>query len=857
MEAAALLGVPMHVLCGWAGALAQVGRRFQLGPNLSPVVYSVTGLPEGDGLSCVGMVIVDLLFHLWHGKFFPLCQPVSYVDDWTLLTTSPDLMSGIFDCLQRFTDAMDLLLDAKKTFAWSTSSSGRKSLNAQGFRVVESCRMLGAHLQTTRKHTNSTQMDRVNDLRKLWPKLRLTASPYNVKVRAIRTAAWPKALHAIAATMVSQQTFKSLRSAAMRSLRADGSGCSPVIQLGLCEKPMTDPLFWSIAQTFRLVRDCGVPAVVVSALVALAHGDPNMMLNGISATLLCRLQTLGWHITPTGFCVDDFGPFSLLEVSIEELMWRMEWSWLKVVSAQVRHRPGLSDLDLVDPVRTRNWLQSLEVSDQAMVRKLLTGAHITQDGKHHCQEIDSDVCLYCHCSDSRYHRFWICPAFESCRCHVSNALWTALPQLPESVVCHGWALRPTTFTEWYTYLAGLMPAPVPACSFGDMLQVFTDGSCYNSNYPDARFAAYSAVVAFTDQRAPVILDCGPLPGIRQTSVRAELYAVARVIKFAITHGIRVMIWSDCLSVVRRLRRVIQGTRVKCNSPNADLWNAVAEDLKRGGDGMVQITKVAAHAELRHAASPLEEWCALHNHVADRTAVRANFSRPAHFWELFSRHVNAYTHVDAWNAEIRDVLLRVSRMVVRHSDQETVEESPPVPVTGEISFAWKQLPPEPCCPPGATRWYGTEVVTKLANWFWNGLRSSTAAMGWISYSQLYVDFVLSTGEPGPLKLNGWKDGANIPQHRLLDFGFKLRVKWFAKVLRETCRHGGLNIVSGYQRPKSFLIAMFSGCLALPWPENRLEAVDDWFSNFTEQPFRRQSRALDSLPVPEWDSSFPGQ
>jgi hypothetical protein len=64
IEAAALLGIPLHVLRGWAGALSQVGRRFQLGPNLTKSVFSVTGLPEGDGLSCVGMVIIDVLFHL-------------------------------------------------------------------------------------------------------------------------------------------------------------------------------------------------------------------------------------------------------------------------------------------------------------------------------------------------------------------------------------------------------------------------------------------------------------------------------------------------------------------------------------------------------------------------------------------------------------------------------------------------------------------------------------------------------------------------------------------------------------------------------------------------------------------------
>ena len=77
-EAAALLGLPFPLLTAWAGALVKVGRRFQIGSNLTRNVFSSTGMPEGDGLSCLGMLIVDILFHEWHVCFFPLCQPVSY-----------------------------------------------------------------------------------------------------------------------------------------------------------------------------------------------------------------------------------------------------------------------------------------------------------------------------------------------------------------------------------------------------------------------------------------------------------------------------------------------------------------------------------------------------------------------------------------------------------------------------------------------------------------------------------------------------------------------------------------------------------------------------------------------------------
>lgn len=222
LEAAALLGVPMQILVAWAGALSQLGRRFQVGEFLSPPVFSSTGMPEGDGLSCLGMVIIDVLFHLWHQFFFPMCQPVSYVDDWTVITTNPAVMQEVFECLRSFTDAIDLQIDSKKTSMWSVTSHGRKMLTEAGFVVVTSCRSLGAHIQLSRKHTNVTQMRRVQTLQGIWPKLRLSAAAYRFKVHAIRAAAWPKGLHAIAATTIATSTFKTLRAGALRGLALMG-----------------------------------------------------------------------------------------------------------------------------------------------------------------------------------------------------------------------------------------------------------------------------------------------------------------------------------------------------------------------------------------------------------------------------------------------------------------------------------------------------------------------------------------------------------------------------------------------------------------------------------------------------------
>lgn len=70
MELAAHFGLPPRVLLAWTGALTQMKRRFQLRDSLSAGLMSTTGVPEGCGLSCVAMVVIDACFHKWMQVFF-------------------------------------------------------------------------------------------------------------------------------------------------------------------------------------------------------------------------------------------------------------------------------------------------------------------------------------------------------------------------------------------------------------------------------------------------------------------------------------------------------------------------------------------------------------------------------------------------------------------------------------------------------------------------------------------------------------------------------------------------------------------------------------------------------------------
>ena len=857
-ESCALIGLPFGLLKGWAGALTCMERRFQLCGSLTEPALSDCGLPEGCALSCVGMMVVDMLFHAWMTNFFPLCQPLSYVDDWQVLLTSPDLIGNTFHCIEQFTHAIDLLLDQRKTHTWSVSGVGRQSLRDQGLDVVHYGHNLGAHVQFSRQHTNSVLMERVNGITSLWPRLRLSACGYAQKIRAIKAAAWPRCLHGVAAATLSFATFKALRSGAMKGIRADSAGANPMVHLGLIEAVDVDPLGWAILQTLRLTRDCGSQENVEQVLAEIVSGVSAVPNNSITHTLCTRIQLLGWHIDAQGSIHDLLGSFSLFGVSVAEIHYRMSLQWPYVVAAHTAHRRCFSGLEQIDPSDTKLWLQSLDVADQALFRKLLNGSHVTQNGKAYCQEVESDVCPYCHCSDSRYYRFWECAQFASFRSHLCADTLRCICDLPEALTESGWSLQPTTALEWNQYFAAIEEPNVPSFEFSGDVHLFTDGSCYAQQDVHLRFAGWAVVQAsfagVHDYTGSRILDSGVLPGLLQSSVRAEIYAVLHALRLTVHHAGSVYIWTDCDAVVRRLCRILAGAHVRTNSAHADLWSSISQCLV-GRTRRVFITRVAAHRCPEDASTALAEWCFRNNGLADKQAGRANVQRTAAFWALQRRHSLAVAGIAFLNRTVQAVLLQISQEVVR---QETpcLVELPALPVEPALPLQpWTGLP-RLTIPAAATRWYGDAIVRTLASWFWYAVTDSLSPIAWVSHFQLYADFMLSMGHPGPVHIDRWRDGSVLPWVSLAGYAYKQRTRWFTKVLKEILRHQGVKLQMGYGKPCSQMLLFHTGVIAVPWPRYRLSLVDDWFLRCSDgNTFRRQSKVLDRMPIAALHPEFP--
>ncbi|CAL1139659.1 unnamed protein product [Cladocopium goreaui] len=291
-----------------------------------------------------------------------------------------------------------------------------------------------------------------------------------------------------------------------------------------------------------------------------------------------------------------------------------------------------------------------------------------------------------------------------------------------------------------------------------------------------------------------------LPGLLQSAYRAEIFAVLRALQIAQQH-----------------------------------------------DG-----RVSAH-QPDDAGDVYKEWCFRHNGIADRHAVRANLTRDTDFWTLWRRHCTACEGIAWFNTHVHDVQLAISREATRNGSP-AIPQPLHEPACARPCPSWVSLPPLQV-PAAAVRWYGDSLVRHIVSWFWATTFSGVHEMVWVSHFQLYVDFMLLTGLPGPVKQERWCDGQTLTPLCLGNYAFRTRARWFTKVLKEILRHMRVTLHSDYGRPASQMVLMHAGIIAVPWPPERLQMVDEWMLSHGGVTFRRQTVAIDSLPTAERSSLFP--
>ena len=145
----------------------------------------------------------------------------------------------------------------------------------------------------------------------------------------------------------------------------------------------------------------------------------------------------------------------------------------------------------------------------------------------------------------------------------SQALLPGFPNpmsLPDCQRLHAWAMRPNRQMELWGWWEALQdttwePMSLPCSGCVDLV---VDGSCFFPECAPLRLASWAVTCARRDLSVPPrILHAGLLPGVLQTSFRAEVFAVLAACRFASLSGVQVRVWCDCLGVVRRCRGLLR------------------------------------------------------------------------------------------------------------------------------------------------------------------------------------------------------------------------------------------------------------------------------------------------------------
>ena len=635
-QVAKQLGIDPGILRAWQGAISCIRRRFFVRMQPSKGVQSTTGFPEGDPLSVTAMALANIVIHLLLAQRHPNTELQTYVDNIEILDNAAAEVVQAFSSLKDFCSLMDIEVDEKKTYMWSTSSHSRRELASTDHNVVYSARDIGGHMQYSANRTNATVRSKCEALQELWPKLNRSPAPRDHKLKALAAVAWAGALHGCATVHMNGTIYEAIRSGAMQAIFRHRSGANPHIQFALIEKTRCDPEFYSLWSTVLAFRRYALPDIALRALSCARSLTHRKRKPGPSGVLLTRLEGIGWQYVQNFTFVDIHGvPIDILQSPIQELKFRVERAWQQYVGSLMCNRKGFHGLQLVDVPLSRIDSSQFARDAKGTLVTLQNGTFCTNDFLSNIHASDTNQCKFCQAPDSLTHRHWHCPATQESRLKLDWDIRLIGPGLPECTRDRGWIIEPFEVREFKKSLGDVPstvfdPQPLPDFHLkSEVLDLFTDGTAVSPNQPMARLAAWGVILASTspeDSGYPIA--SGGIPGYWQTVGRAEITAFLAALYIAYINNKPCRVWCDNQHVVDTARQIQQGLiTITNNRSDHDLWSLVA-DIFRQTTTDIRIIKIGSHQD-SEVAEDWQAWAFEHNDMADKLAASALTNLPAH------------------------------------------------------------------------------------------------------------------------------------------------------------------------------------------------------------------------------------
>ena len=748
-------GVATGTLRAWTSAQSQMRRRFQLRTSVGPALGSVTGLAEGCALSVTSMIAINIVAHRWMLLKYPSTTLFSYVDNLELLSPDAPEALGSLQELVKFTDVLDVAIDFKKTYVWSSQNAGRKHMREQQnethvYAIQHWARDLGGHMSYTKQHTNRTLTTRLEQMPPLWNALARSLAPYAQKLRALRAKAWPLALHGSPAANLADNHFSALRTGATRGLREHTNGMSPLVHLSAVEHPMHDPQFFVLVNTIMTFRAHG-PALETMDFILGAHMEPFAFKQhppGPCHVLLTRLHQLSWTwVTGSEFLDHNRLPIDVVQCPVQELKIRLLEAWQFRVMGIVQTRKSFQGAVHMHPGLTTARMQAHSPEAQAVLRTSLNGTFFTADHLAKRNPAESSLCRFCQQEDNQRHRHWECTFFSSCRSHLTPEQIRGVLDMPAVISNHGWVPTPPSMVPFKQ--ACLQVPDETMCfawppSLEDHLHFFTDGSCLDPTSQMTKLASWGVVMGSITHDTFHPISNGLVPGWVQTAARAEILAVISACECALTLQRPCSLWVDNDRVHNKLQRFMKGKRqIGTNQKDADLWGKLADKIARLGPLLKYVCKVVSHQNCAGAKDEAEAWIFRGNAAADAMAESA-FRRYPTMHQLWSQLRQDVADVCILSEQVHKVVIGVAqKSFTQPGDHQQPETQATPRIQPDQIHAFN---PQPLQDAMSSRRFAIDQIDTITQWFAD-LVDPTHPLKMISWFQLSALFEHQTGLAG--------------------------------------------------------------------------------------------------------------
>ena len=359
------------------------------------------------------------------------------------------------------------------------------------------------------------------------------------------------------------------------------------------------------------------------------------------------LSQIGWSIARPPVVVDHEGLcFDLLSEPQGLLRRRLDAAWLRHVALSHAHRPPMAGMCAIDPSLLRQDVGGLTALDNARLSALRSGAFLfdAEHAKYDCTK--TGLCPRCAVPDTRQHRVCECPDYGDIR---APRLWICQrwPHLPPCLTHH---LLPPANPHLVQFRRLLNDLPDLSGSFFSTRvdlgkqHLFTDGSCMMQTPEEFALAAWGVLNATTG----CTLSSGPVPGLLQSSPRAELWALISALKWGLKVRVSIVIWTDSLKGAEGIRRLLEDA-TWMPKLNTDLWKQIADLVSCYTADSLDIQHVPSHLLEVACEAPLEDWLACWNNKVDVLAGQTNQNRS---FDLVDVHAKALAYHQRVTEEMR-------------------------------------------------------------------------------------------------------------------------------------------------------------------------------------------------------------